>query len=78
MIGVPDDEMGEAVRAFVQPSPAASPGPELEREIIDFVRSKIAHYKAPRGVEFVDSLPRTDTGKLVKHQLKEQYLATQG
>ncbi|MDT7746150.1 MAG: long-chain acyl-CoA synthetase, partial [Actinomycetota bacterium] len=52
-----------------------TPGPDLEREIIEFVRSKIAHYKAPRGVEFVDTLPRTETGKLVKRELKDRYLA---
>jgi long-chain acyl-CoA synthetase len=78
VLGIPDDEMGESVRAFVKPSPSATPGPELESELIEFVRSKIAHYKAPRGVEFVESLPRTETGKLVKHQLKEQYLASRG
>ena len=78
VIGVPDDEMGESVRAFVQPSASANPGPDLEEEIIEFVRSKIAHYKTPRGVEFVDSLPRTETGKLVKHDLKERYLAARG
>jgi fatty-acyl-CoA synthase len=75
VIGVPDDEMGESVRAFVQPSSSATPGPDLEQEIIEFVRSKIAHYKAPRGVEFVDALPRTETGKLVKRELEDRYLA---
>jgi long-chain acyl-CoA synthetase len=75
VIGVPDEEMGEAVKAFVQPAPGAVAGPELEREIIEFVRSKIARFKAPRSVAFVDSLPRTPTGKLVKHELKQRYLA---
>ena len=72
VIGVPDHEMGESVKAFVQPAPGAQPGPDLEREIIDFVRSKIAHYKAPRSVAFLDELPRTPTGKLVKGELKKQ------
>jgi long-chain acyl-CoA synthetase len=75
VIGVPDEEMGEVVKAFVQPAPGAVAGPELEREIIEFVRSKIARFKAPRSVAFVDSLPRTPTGKLVKHELKQRYLA---
>jgi long-chain acyl-CoA synthetase len=48
-------------------------GPELERELIDFVRTRIAHYKAPRSVDFVDELPRSATGKLVKHRLKARY-----
>jgi long-chain acyl-CoA synthetase len=40
------------------------------------VRERIAHYKAPRGVEFVDSLPRTETGKLLKREIRENYLAS--
>jgi fatty-acyl-CoA synthase len=75
VIGVPDEEMGELVKAFVQPAPGAVPGPELEREIIDFVLGKIARFKAPRSVEFVDELPRTPTGKLVKRELTQRYLA---
>ena len=75
VIGVPDEEMGEAVKAFVQPAAGVATGPELEREIIDFVRARIARFKAPRSVEFVADLPRTPTGKLVKHELKRRYLA---
>ena len=74
VLGIPDDEMGESVRAFVLPSASATPGPELEQEIIEFVRDRIAHYKAPRGVEFVDELPRTETGKLLKREIKDRYL----
>jgi long-chain acyl-CoA synthetase len=75
VIGVPDDEMGEVVKAFVQLAPGVTAGPELERGIIDLVLSKIARFKAPRSVAFVDDLPRTPTGKLVKHELKSRYLA---
>ena len=73
VIGLPDPEMGERVVAFVQPRPGVATGPELAGEIIEFVRSRIAHYKAPREVRFVDALPRTETGKLVKGELKKQY-----
>jgi len=65
--------MGESVAAFVQPAPGAVPGPELEQEIIDFVKSKIAGFKAPRTVRFVDHLPRSEAGKLVKSELKATY-----
>jgi long-chain acyl-CoA synthetase len=73
VIGVPDPEMGESVAAFVQPAAGAVPGPELEQEIIAFVKSKIAGFKAPRTVRFVDQLPRSEAGKLMKGQLKERY-----
>jgi fatty-acyl-CoA synthase len=73
VIGVPDPEMGQSVAAFVQPAPGVVPGPELEQEIIAFVKSKIASFKAPRTVRFVDDLPRSEAGKLMKSQLKATY-----
>jgi fatty-acyl-CoA synthase len=76
VIGVPDEEMGEAVKAVVQPAPGATPGPELAAELLAYVRGRIARYKVPSSVDFVGELPRTPTGKLVKRRLKAQY-ATQ-
>src|SRR5207344_2430991 len=73
VIGVPDPEMGESVAAFVQPAPGVVLGPELEQEIIAFVKSKIAGFKAPRTVCFVDDLPRSETGKLMKGELRARY-----
>ncbi len=72
VIGVPDAEMGESVAAFVQPRDGVLPGPALEQEIIAFVKSRIASFKAPRTVRFVRTLPRTETGKLAKGKLREQ------
>jgi long-chain acyl-CoA synthetase len=74
VIGVPDPEMGEQVKAVVQPADYAEAGPELERELLTFVRDRLAHYKSPRRVDFVTALPRTATGKLQKHKLRERYL----
>lgn len=74
VIGVPDEEMGESVMAVVQPAAGAVPGPELEAELIGYLRARIAHYKVPRIIQFVAELPRTPTGKLVKRQLKQQYV----
>ncbi|AIJ24656.1 MULTISPECIES: acyl-CoA synthetase [Amycolatopsis methanolica group] len=73
VIGVPDPEMGERVQAIVQPAQGVRTGPELEQELIGYVRDRIAHYKAPRAVTFTAELPRTPTGKLLKRVLKERF-----
>jgi fatty-acyl-CoA synthase len=74
VIGVPDEDMGEVVRAVVQPTRGVTADAALGEEIIAFVRDRIAHYKAPRVVDFVEELPRTETGKLVKRTLRDRYL----
>jgi fatty-acyl-CoA synthase len=74
VIGIPDEEMGESVLAVVQPAPGAVPGPDLERELLAYLRPRIAHYKCPRAIDFIDELPRTPTGKLQKGRLRERYL----
>jgi long-chain acyl-CoA synthetase len=73
VIGVPDAEMGEQVKAVVQLRDGVAPSDELAAEIIGYVRDRIAHYKAPRSVDFVDELPRTATGKLAKRVLMDRY-----
>ena len=75
VIGIPDAEMGESVKGFVIAAPGVETGEELEKELLDYLRERIAHFKVPRSIDFVDSLPRTETGKLQKHKLREPYLA---
>ena len=77
MIGVPHEEMGEEVKAVIQLVPGVEGTPELERELIGHVRERIAGYKTPRSVDFVEELPRTPTGKLVKGELRERYWPAQ-
>ncbi len=74
VIGLPHPEMGEQVKAVVQLRDGITGSDELEQEIIDYVRQRIAHYKAPRSVDFADELPRTPTGKLAKRLLINRYL----
>jgi long-chain acyl-CoA synthetase len=73
VIGVPDEEMGEQVKAVVIPAAGAVPGPELEHELIEYCRAGIAHYKCPRTIDFVTELPRTETGKMAKRKLRARY-----
>jgi acyl-CoA synthetase (AMP-forming)/AMP-acid ligase II len=73
VFGVPDEEMGEAVKAVVQPVDWDDAGPELEAELVAFCRARLAAYKCPRSVDFERQLPRLDTGKLYKRLLRDRY-----
>jgi len=73
VIGVPNADLGEEVKAIVQPMPDAVPGPDLERELIAFCRQHLAHFKCPRSVDFEAELPRLPTGKLYKRLLRDRY-----
>lgn len=66
VIGVPDDEMGERVVAFVEPADGVEPGPELQTTLTEYARNKIASFKVPREFHFQSELPRTPTGKMVR------------
>ena len=71
VVGVADEERGQIVKAFVVLEPGAEPGEEMARELQDFVKARIAPFKYPRQIEFVASLPRTETGKLQRFRLRE-------
>ena len=70
VIGIPDDRWGEAVKAVVVVKPGASATAE---ELIAYCRERIAHYRAPRSIDFVESLPRNPSGKLLKRVLRAPY-----
>ena len=73
VIGVPNEEMGEEVKAVVVPVDGREAGSALEDELIQYCRDGIAHYKCPRSIDFVDELPRTETGKMAKRKLRDRY-----
>jgi len=73
VIGVPNEEFGEEVKAVVQPRDMAEAGPQLEQELLDYCRAQLAHMKCPRSVDFDAELPRHPTGKLYKRLLKDRY-----
>jgi long-chain acyl-CoA synthetase len=75
VIGVPNDDFGEEVKAIVQPVAPAAAGPELAAALVAFCRSQLADVKCPRSVDFRDELPRHPTGKLYKRLLKDEYWA---
>ncbi|HEX6023262.1 MAG TPA: AMP-binding protein [Solirubrobacter sp.] len=70
VIGVPDERWGEAVKALVIPADGAPPEPA---ELVAFARERLAGYKLPRSIEFVEDFPRTPTGKVRKQDLRELY-----
>jgi 2-aminobenzoate-CoA ligase len=71
VIGVPDEDRGNIVKAFIVAATAADPCDALAKELQDFVKAQIAPYKYPRSVEFVSALPKNANGKLQRYKLRE-------
>ena len=75
VFGIPNEDLGEEVKAVVQLLPGNDAGDETSRELMQFVRSHVAGFKCPRPIDFVDELPRLPTGKLYKRVLRDPYWA---
>ena len=73
VIGVPNDEFGEEVKAVVQPMPGIAPSEELASELIAFSQSQLAKIKCPKSIDFDPELPRHPTGKLYKRLIRDRY-----
>jgi long-chain acyl-CoA synthetase len=73
VFGVPNADLGEEVKAVVQPMPGVSPGPELADELIQFCSQSLSRQKVPRSIDFEAELPRLPTGKLYKRLLRDRY-----
>ncbi len=77
VIGVPNDEFGEEVKAVVQPLDWADAGPDLARDLDAYCRERLAHFKCPRSFDFEEELPRLPTGKLYKRLIRDRYWGTE-
>jgi long-chain acyl-CoA synthetase len=73
VIGVPDEEFGESVKALVQAADGVVASDDLAQELIAHCRKLLAGYKAPRSVDFIAEIPRTGTGKIQKAPLRAKY-----
>ena len=78
VIGVPNEEMGEEVKAVVQLAPSVSPSEAVSAELLAYAREHVAHYKCPKSIDFLEELPRLPTGKLYKRLLKDKYWGREG
>ena len=78
VIGVPNAEFGEEVKAVVQPVDMAAAGSDLEAELIAHCRAHLSAVKCPKSVDFAADLPRQDNGKLYKRKLRDAYWAKAG
>ena len=73
VVGAPHEEMGEQVVAVIQPMDWTEAGPELAQELSTWIRARLSHVKAPRQIDFMQELPRHQTGKLYKRLIRDTY-----
>ena len=72
-IGIPNDEWGEEVKSVVELAAGVEPSRHVEAELIEFARDRLAHFKCPKTIDFVDTLPRQDNGKIYRRLLRDMY-----
>ncbi len=73
VFGIPHEDWGEEVKAVVEPAAGVAPGPDLEAEILAFCADKLARFKTPKSIDFIDEMPRDPSGKLYKRRLRDPY-----
>jgi long-chain acyl-CoA synthetase len=73
VFGIPHDDWGEEVKAVVEPVEGTVASPELESEILEWAKTRLAKFKTPRSVDFTDEMPRDPNGKLYKRKLRDPY-----
>ncbi|HEY1966437.1 MAG TPA: acyl-CoA synthetase [Pseudonocardia sp.] len=75
VFGIPHPEWGEQIKAVVQPAAGVTSGPELTEELMAYAGTRLARFKLPRSIDYLDELPRDPNGKLYKRRLREPYWA---
>jgi fatty-acyl-CoA synthase len=75
VFGIPDDELGQSVKAVVELVDPSNAGDEVASTLMSWVQDRLAKYKCPRSISFEERLPRTDAGKLYKQVLVDRYAA---
>jgi long-chain acyl-CoA synthetase len=75
VFGIPDDDMGEQIKAVIQPIEGVQPDEALRDSIMEHLQGRLAKFKWPRSIDFTDELPREPTGKLLKRKLRDPYWA---
>jgi long-chain acyl-CoA synthetase len=73
VFGIPHEDWGEQVKAVVQPVDDVATGEALSQEILDFCSDKLAKYKTPRSIDYIEEMPRDPNGKLYKRKLRDPY-----
>ena len=77
VFGIPHADWGEEIKAVVETPEGVSGSPEVEADILEWAATRLARFKLPRTVDFVDALPREPNGKLIKRRLRDPYWADQ-
>jgi long-chain acyl-CoA synthetase len=75
VFGIPHDDWGEEIKAVIEPAPGAETGPALTEELLAFLGDRVAKFKLPRTIDYVEELPRDPNGKLYKRRLRDPYWA---
>jgi long-chain acyl-CoA synthetase len=73
VFGIPHEDWGEEIKAVVEPAAGVEPGDALSQELLEFCKEKLAKFKTPKSIDYIDELPRDPNGKLYKRKLRDPY-----
>ena len=73
VFGVPDEDLGERIKAVVEPAPGVEAGEETRQAVLEFLQDRLARQRHPHSLDFSEALPREPTGKLFKRRLRDPY-----